>query len=76
MTPSTRKAASQAALKALKATIKDDAPGTDLFPTMVEAAIPVILKAEPDTPDFLLADEVREVCLEVWHSHFKVGCGE
>lgn len=76
MTPSTRKAASQAALKALKAALKEEAPGPDLFPTMVEAAIPVILKAEPDTPDFLLADEVRGVCLEVWHAHFKVGGGE
>lgn len=73
MTNTTRKAASQAAFKALKAAIKDDAPGTDLFALMVRAAIPVILKAEPDTPEFLLADEVREVCLEVWHEHFSRG---
>lgn len=75
MTNTTRKAASQAAFKALKAALKEEAPGPSLFPAMVEAAIPVILKAEPDTPDFLLAEEVRGVCLEVWHSHFTVGGG-
>lgn len=75
MTNTTLKAASQAASKALKAAIKDDAPGTDLFALMVRAATPVVLKAMPETPDYLLADEVREVCLEVWHSHFTVGGG-
>lgn len=73
MTNTTRKAASQAAFKALKAALKEEAPGPNLFALMVRAAIPVILKAEPDIPDFLLADEVRGVCLEVWHEHFNGG---